>query len=210
MSKASKKSFKPEPDSPPKNTGYIRLETAYLGFFLALIFGIILGSILPQFFNQPTPPKTSTQASPSTSPQISPKLAEHEKRSALDPQNQELMLELANAYFDENLPKKAIKAYEIALSLGEPSANILTDLGIMYRADHQPDKAIEMFRKAQKLDPQHFQSRLNEGVVLYFDLNQKETALQVWKELLKINPQVTLPDGTSLQSLVLELEKNPQ
>ena len=86
--------------------------------------------------------------------------------------------------------KKAKKAapYEKSLELNPRNANVLTDLGIMYRRNGQPQKAIEKFDEAIVVNPRHEMSRVNKGIVLMHGLGDREGAIESWEELLGINP----------------------
>ena len=65
-----------------------------------------------------------------------------------NPENTEAWIQLGHVYFDTNINDKAIVAYEKSLELNPRNANVLTDLGIMYRRNGQPQKAIEKFDEA--------------------------------------------------------------
>jgi tetratricopeptide (TPR) repeat protein len=121
--------------------------------------------------------------------------------------NGEAWSSLGNLYYDTNQFKKAIDAYSHALDLLPPNADILTDLGVMYRLDKQPDKALESFDKAIQANPRHEPSRLNKGVVLLYDLGRIPDALQAWQELLAINPNATTANGQSVRDLMAEVTK---
>ena len=68
-------------------------------------------------------------------------------------------------YFDTGKFKDAIKAYNKYLEFNPNSANVWTDLGVMYRRNKQPQDALRAFDEAIKTDPRHEQSRYNKGVV---------------------------------------------
>ncbi|MBQ7738772.1 MAG: tetratricopeptide repeat protein [Desulfovibrionaceae bacterium] len=194
--------------------GYLKKEIAFGGMALCLVVGLILGSLLPAMLNDQNNvralPKTTTQSAPPASIQPNTvddrRIAELEMACAKDPKNQKAWVRLADGYFDARKADLAIKAYETALTLGPANPDILTDLGTMYRAQKNFSKARQLFQQAQALDPKHLQSRLNEGVVLYFDLNQKDQALAIWKNALALNPAITMPDGTPLAEIIKELD----
>jgi tetratricopeptide (TPR) repeat protein len=81
-------------------------------------------------------------------------------------------------------------------------ANLLTDLGVMYRRTKQPEKAIELFNKAIQQDPSHQPSRFNKGIVLLHDLNDATGAIASWEELLRINPQAKTANGQPIREFV--------
>ncbi len=139
--------------------------------------------------------------------QTQKRLAELEKQVTVAPKDQSAWIALGNAYFDASLAAEAITAYEKALTLGDASADLLTDLGIMYRELHRFEDAVFAFRQAKNRDPKHLQSRLNEGIVLFYDLSEKDEAVAAWKEALAINPDIRLSNGDTLESIVKELQQ---
>ena len=104
-------------------------------------------------------------------------------------------------------PDKAIEAYTRSLALHPGDANLLTDLGVMYRNTGQKEKAIESFDKARELDPKHEPSRLNKGIVLLFDMNDPTGAIASWEELLRLNPEAKMTDGTSVREFIEQTQK---
>ncbi|MBW1802723.1 MAG: tetratricopeptide repeat protein, partial [Deltaproteobacteria bacterium] len=83
-----------------------------------------------------------------------------------------------------------------------------TDLGVMYRRNGQPKKAIEAFEAAIKSDPSHEVSRFNKGVVLMHDLNDDRGAIQAWEELVKLNPFAKTPGGQLVAGIIKNLKSD--
>jgi tetratricopeptide (TPR) repeat protein len=127
---------------------------------------------------------------------------ELEEETARNPQNADAWTELANTYFDNDQYQKAITAYEKSLSIEPGNTNVMTDLGTMYRRNRQPEKAVEMFNRTIALDPKHEIARMNKGIVLLHDLNDENGAVQVWEELLEINPIAVFGNGQSVDEVV--------
>jgi tetratricopeptide (TPR) repeat protein len=75
----------------------------------------------------------------------------------------------------------------------------------MYRRNGQPVKALEVFDKAIALDPRHEQSRFNKGIVLRYDMNDREGAVKAWEDLLKINPNAMAPNGLPVSEAIKSL-----
>ena len=115
-------------------------------------------------------------------------------------------VKLGNNYYDTNQNDKAIVAYDKALAINNSSANVWTDMGIMYRRIGQFDKAIESFIEGAKRDPKHIFSRFNRGIVLLYDLKDTPGAIAAWEEVLKIDPALTTQDGKRLSDWVAELK----
>ena len=112
-----------------------------------------------------------------------------------------------NAFFDSNRFDQAITAYKKSLELDPDNANVWTDMGVMYRRNGQPEKAIEAFNKAIEIDAKHEKSRFNKGVVLMHDLGDSEGALSAWVGLTEINPFAKTPDGRTVIELVNSLKQ---
>ena len=75
-------------------------------------------------------------------------------------------------------------------------------MGVMYRRNKQPREAIKAFDQAMAIDPKHEISRMNKGIVLLHDLNDREGAIQAWEELVHINPLAMSPTGRSVDELI--------
>ena len=193
--------------------GLVKKETTALIAVVAVVAGFLGGIVFSVFYSgsgQPMQsPAASRQQTASPAQGISPQQASSililEKAVAANPGNAAAWVQLGNVYFDTNDFPKAIRAYEKSLELEPNNANVLTDLGVMYRRNGQPHKAIEAFDKAIALDPRLEQARVNKGIVLKYDLNDREGAIKAWEELLKINPNATLANGQPLSEAIKNL-----
>lgn len=131
-----------------------------------------------------------------------------EKETALknvlsqNPEDVSAWSQLGHLYFDTKQYTNAIDAYQKALAIEPGNADVLTDLGIMYRKSNQPLESIKSFDKAIAADPKHEQARFNKGIVLINDLDDQESALAVWEELLSINPIFMSSRDQSLDQLI--------
>jgi len=74
------------------------------------------------------------------------------------------------------------------LKLRPNNPGVIVDLGAMYRQNGNPDKAIEMFKKAIELDPQLPQAYFNLGMILRMEKNDPVGAAQAWKRYLELDP----------------------
>lgn len=119
-----------------------------------------------------------------------------------NPNNDRAWVQLGNIYFDSEKYEEAVKAYERAVALDPKNPDVWTDLGVMYRRIKKPDQAVAAFGKAIALEPGHKTARFNTGIVLLFDLNQREKAVEAWKALLEIDPLFATPAGQSLDELI--------
>jgi len=186
--------------------------------FLFTICGLLAGFILGYFVatggHAPAggsaaapaaaPPGSGTDAALAPS---SAELAAHvkEAREALarDPGNPDLNLQLANALYDSSDWKGAAEAYEKVLPSKQNDPNMITDLGSCYRNMGKFDKALEMYQKAQQIQPTHSQSLLNMTLVYVFDLKDAAKAQAAFDRLKKEHPEI--PRLNDLQLKISEL-----
>lgn len=189
-----------------KETLYI---VAVITFGLGFLTGVVVSAVrsVPFVDGHNHPPQQAASQAPQAQQQnVAEAIRLLEGAVAKEPGNYEAWVRLANSYFDTGLTKKAITAYDKALAINNSSANVWTDLGIMYRRSGQFDKALESFNEAGKRDPTHLMSRINMGIVYLHDLKDTDAAIATWEEVLKLNPAVTLQNGKLLRSLVDELK----
>jgi cytochrome c-type biogenesis protein CcmH/NrfG len=182
----------------------IAVVAVVAGFLGGAVFSVYYTGSSQTVQSSAPPPPSSGPAQGLTSQQAESILA-LEKEVAANPDNGSAWAQLGHIYFDTNKPAKAIRAYEKSLALQPDNPNVLTDLGVMYRRNKQPNKAIEVFDKALALNPRHEQARFNKGIVLKFDLNDREGAIQAWEELLKINPAAALSNGQPVSEAIKTL-----
>jgi Flp pilus assembly protein TadD len=105
-----------------------------------------------------------------------------------NPNDADAVLKLANANFDVHRWDRARDLYAQYLKLRPNQADILSDLGITYRELGKYQEALEQFVKAQKLAPDHWQSRYNQAVVLGIDLKRYDDAKRILAEIEKLQP----------------------
>lgn len=177
---------------------------------IAFLCGFLAGIGFTVFKLDGLSPKAPTQQAAAPASQVDSQQAEAitslEQKVTATPEDYKSWITLGHLYFDTNQPQKAILAYSNSLKYHEGDADLYTDLGVMYRRTGQPEKAIESFDKARSLDALHIHSRLNKGIVLYYDLKDTAGAIASWKEVLKIDPEVQLNDGSFLKDAIKSLE----
>jgi cytochrome c-type biogenesis protein CcmH len=129
-------------------------------------------------------------------------LGQLERFVAANPEDADAALQLANTYFDVENWGGAAGAYQHYLELRPNSPDVLSDYGVSLQRLGRADEALEAFDQAQKLEPDHWQSRYNEVVVLAFDLKNYDAAEQVLDELRELQPGN--PDVERLANAVAE------
>lgn len=160
----------------------------------------------------PPAPSASAGAPPAGSPGGAPpisqidttKLDELQGRLQQSPNDPDLILAVANESFD--IASKAGKApfvwqqardhYLQYIALKQPNPDVLSDLGVTYRELGQFDEALKTFQDAEKMAPEHWQSKYNQVIVLAFDLKQYDRAQSILDDLKKAHP-----DNQDIQQL---------
>jgi cytochrome c-type biogenesis protein CcmH/NrfG len=191
---------------------YVKKETMLIVALITLVIGFLGGIVYSALQSSPTG-SVQTASTPTQQPQQQPGLTSEQASSILsleqevaaNPANAEAWTQLGHVYFDTNNVTKAIKAYEKSLELNPNDPNVLTDLGVMYRRGGQPEKALAAFDQAISIAPNHEQSRFNKGVVLRYDMNDRDGAIKAWEELLKINPNALAPNGQPVSEAIKQL-----
>ncbi|QGY41224.1 tetratricopeptide repeat protein [Pseudodesulfovibrio cashew] len=190
---------------------YIKKSSCYLLVVLALLAGCFIGNTITMLYMANTPSQGVRQVQTTSSQPAAPavdsgRLAELEGIAKANPTDANAWAQLGHYCFDNDLPTKAVAAYERSLELRPNNVGVWSDLGVMYRRTKQFDKAVDAFRHAASLDPKHVVSRFNMGIVYLHDLNDRANALKVWKEVLSIDPQAKTPGGRPVAELVREME----
>jgi cytochrome c-type biogenesis protein CcmH/NrfG len=126
-------------------------------------------------------------------------------RVALNPQDVGAWITLGNLYFDTGQPAKSVEAYSRALEISPGNPNVLTDMGVMHRSLGEFQKALDAFAKAIAVDPGHETARMNTGIVLLYDLGDKEGAIAAWQELVRINPRAVNANGMPIADILREM-----
>jgi cytochrome c-type biogenesis protein CcmH/NrfG len=192
---------------------FVKKETMLIVALIALVIGFLGGVFYSALQSGPTGSVQTTSAPPQPQQKQASGLTREqasdilrlEQEVATNPTNVDAWTRLGHVYFDTNNPAKAIRAYEKSLELRPDDPNVLTDLGVMYRRNGQPDKALATFDRAIAVDPRHEQSRFNKGIVLRYDMNDREGAVKVWEELLAINPNALAPNGLPVSEAIKSL-----
>ncbi len=176
----------------------MKKETAILFIVIAFLVGFITGATVailkgtkgtekaamvqkPQVPLPPSPPPGPDPA------EMNLKIKTLKDIVKKDPKNLPALVELGNLFFDSGQPKEAIEAYNQYLAVKPDNADVRTDMGIMYRALGNFDRAIEEFKRAAQSDPKHINSRYNIGIVLLHDKNDIKGAIKAWEEYLKVD-----------------------
>jgi hypothetical protein len=94
---------------------------------------------------------------------------------------------LGTAYFAEGLIGKAIRHYQIAVTIRQDFAKAHNNLGIAYGVKGLIDKAIEHFQTALRLKPDYTEAHYNLGLA-YLRKGHTDRARREFETALQINP----------------------
>jgi cytochrome c-type biogenesis protein CcmH/NrfG len=196
---------------------YVKKQTFYTMFVLALFAGFIGGTIYSSFklarpatgmVQNQTGPGMQAQDPQDHSAEFAAQMMKVELHLKKNPDDAAAWAQLGHLFFDSNQPANAINAYKKSLAIAPGHTGVMTDLGVMYRRNNQPEKAIEMFDQVIEVDPDFEQARFNKGIVLLHDLNDFEGGIKAWEELLEVNPMAVTSSGETLKSLIQKMKQN--
>lgn len=169
------------------------------GFVLGLIVGVAVfnayhgGGVTRPAAREPAQAGAQSGAADSADAALATEVFRLNQVLRTDPANLAALTRLAHLHHDRQLWEQAVGYYEKAIALAPDDPDLLTDLGICYRALGRFQDALELFARAREADGNHWQSLYNSAVVLAFDLEQYDRALQVLQPLLAMDsppPQV--------------------
>ena len=188
----------------------IKQDSVILYVFVGFLVGFFAGAGFAVYKMGPQEAAQSSTVQTNLADQENQAITSLEAEVTRNPDNFQSWVRLGNLYYDTNQPQKAIGAYTKSLELHAGNANILTDLGVMYRRTQQPEKAIEYFDKAIAMEPTHQFSRINKGIVQYYDLKDAQAAIDTWEALLKVAPDAKNASGTPVRDFVDHIKSELQ
>jgi tetratricopeptide (TPR) repeat protein len=112
---------------------------------------------------------------------------------------------LADWNYDRQNWPHAIEHYQEAIAKGADNPDVRTDLGNCFRFIGQPQKALEQYQIAQRQNPMHENSLLNQASLFAEVLHDNERALTVAHEFLTRFSQS--PRAESARQLIAQLER---
>ena len=110
------------------------------------------------------------------------------KAAELQPENYDVLVNLANANFDAGRYEEAEKVYTKALAKKDDDLNVRTDLGLTFIFRDKPnhDRAIQEFKRVLEADPNHVQA-LQNLTVAYSKKSDKENAAATLARLEQVD-----------------------
>lgn len=187
----------------------VNKQTFYIALFIVFIVGFIsgVGFTIYKTDSVPGAPQGNVTQQQGLSEQERQAILNLEAEVTANPDNYNGWTQLGHLYFDSDQYQKAIGAYTKSLELHSGDANLWTDLGVMYRRSGDSTKAIESFDKAISMNANHEPSRLNKGIVLYYDFGKVDEAVAAWQTVLEINPKSVMANGTPLDDFINQVRE---
>ena len=116
------------------------------------------------------------------------------------PNDPDLLVNIANTYYDGKDYPHAIDYYQKALKLRPQDVNVRTDMATAMWYWGDADGAIKQYEQSLKFQPTHPQTLFNMGIVRWQGKKDGKAAVQVWEKLLASNPGY--PDRPKVQQLI--------
>ncbi len=194
--------------------GMVQKQTLYMAILVSITFGFMVGAMYTSFKLAGDAPVVRQQAAPNKnvnsqemSAEIGSRILKLEQFLKENPDNVDSWIQLGNLFFDTNRFGDAIEAYQKSLALKPGNPGVLTDMGVMYRRNKNPKKAIETFDLAIAARPAFETARFNKGVVLMHDMNDIAGGIRAWEELVEVNPMAKAPNGELVNFLVERMKQ---
>jgi cytochrome c-type biogenesis protein CcmH/NrfG len=123
------------------------------------------------------------------------------------PNDPELLISIANTYYDGKDYPHAIDYYQKALKLTPQNVSVRTDMATAMWYSGDADGAIKQYELSLKVQPTHPQTLFNMGIVRWQGKKDAKGAVEVWEKLLAANPEYS--DRPKVQQLIdqVKLEK---
>jgi len=203
-------------------TNMVHKQTFYIAILISITFGFMIGAVYTSFKlakdtagpmsvsgknpNTNESAQTGQAENPEAEARIGAQILKLESFLKENPDNADAWTQLGNTFFDSHRFADAIEAYEKSVALVPANPNVLTDLGVMYRRNKSPERAIAAFDRAIAVQPDFETARFNKGVVLMHDLNDLPGAIKAWEALVEVNPVAVAPNGQLVNSLIQGLK----
>jgi len=152
---------------------------------------------MPPAGQSPTPGQMKHMADKQSEPLLA--------RLKADPDNPELLSQIAGFYYAAHQFPLAVQYYQRAVAV-KPTAKVLTSLGNAYFNVQDPDKALDSFQRALALDPGFADALFNLGLVKWQAKEDPKGAVDAWQKLLKANP--THPRRAQVEEMIARARKH--
>jgi len=195
----------------------VNKQTLYMAILVSVTLGFMVGAMYTSFKLAGNTSVVRQQADPhdlgddvnsqEMSAENGSRILKLEQFLKENPDNVDGWTQLGNLFFDSSRFEDAIEAYEKSLALKPGDSSVLTDMGVMYRRNKNPKKAIETFDLAISANPSFETARFNKGIVLMHDMDDLAGGIQAWEALVEVNPMAKTPNGELVSSIVERMKQ---
>ena len=147
---------------------------------------------------QPTPEQMKRMADAQAAPIL--------EKLKSDPNNADLLANIANIYYDTQQYPVAIGYYQRSLKVQPVNAGVRTDMATAYWYVGDADTAITEFNKALSYEPNKSNTLFNLGVVKWQGKMDVNGAVAAWEKLLRTNPNYEGKD--QVEQLLAQAKKH--
>lgn len=194
-------------------TGYWSSTQSYVLAVITLLLGVAIGYLVRGSATAETTSQTASTSGTSSNWASSnfaqqPALPDLTARAVeplleqlkIRPNDPELLINIANTYYDGKDYPHAIDYYQKALKLRPQDVNVRTDMATAIWYSGDPDGAIKEYEQSLKFQPTHPQTLFNMGIVEWQGKKDGKEAVRFWEKLLASNP--AYPDRPKVQQLI--------
>jgi tetratricopeptide (TPR) repeat protein len=182
----------PAAEAPTRRRGWRHPAAVTVGAVALLGFGVALGVGIVRF----TEPESSMAgAAGARGPMMEEPSAANAPRGPVTPAMLEGMLGAARQSLYAGRYNEAMRAYQAVLKRDPNNVDALTHLGLMAgiaaQGQHGPEmvqRALDLFDRALKIDPEYPPALLYRGQVLYEVRNDVPGAIRSWEKFVKVSP----------------------
>jgi cytochrome c-type biogenesis protein CcmH/NrfG len=129
------------------------------------------------------------------------------KQLQSDPQNTDLLVQLARIYRSTHQFKEAADYYRRFLQITPKNVEIRNELASILYYSGDPDAALQQFQQSLKNDSKNPDALFNLGVIKWKARNDQSGAVAAWQQLLKSNPSLQADKRAQVQKLIAQVKR---
>lgn len=123
-----------------------------------------------------------------------------------DPNNSDLLIQAGSIYLSTHQFKEAAGYFERALQVDPKNVAVRTQMASCLYYNGDVDGAISQLQQSLRYDPKDANSLFNLGMIKWQGKQDSKGAVATWRQLLKLNPQLSADRKANLQKLIAEVE----
>lgn len=210
------------PDELEQRTGGSgwQAKQVYAMAFVCLMAGLVIGYLFRGSQSPASTPQPAANAQPAPAAAMSAQMAGLEEMKQMadkkaaplleklksDPNNSDLLIQVAKIEAGTHQFKEAANYYNKALQVDPKNVAIRTEMASCMFYTGDVDGAISQLQVALHYDPNDVNSLFNLGMIKWQGKQDAQGALAAWQELLKSNPQLTPDRKATVQKLMADVQ----